>query len=44
MCAATAEVRDTALHVADPDRYWLYEVYNNGRGELVVTASREQPR
>lgn len=28
----------------DPDRYWLFEVYNNGRGDLVVTASREPPR
>ncbi|MBW3571204.1 MAG: hypothetical protein KY467_08860 [Gemmatimonadetes bacterium] len=28
----------------DPDRYWVFEVYNNGRGDLVVTASREQPR
>ena len=30
--------------LSDPDRYWLFEVYNNGRGDLVVTASSEQPR
>ena len=28
--------------LSDPDRYWLFEVYNNGRGDLVVTASRER--